>query len=66
MEALKRDKGVSIHAPVRGATGYTPRCRFTPDVSIHAPVRGATGGGDSGRGHVDRFQSTPPCGGRLR
>ena len=33
---------VSIHAPVRGATGRRQLRRLTISVSIHAPVRGAT------------------------
>ena len=35
-------KGVSIHAPVRGATGTDVRAIVAVRVSIHAPVRGAT------------------------
>ena len=34
--------GVSIHAPVRGATGGAPVGAGRAGVSIHAPVRGAT------------------------
>ena len=33
---------VSIHAPVRGATGQIGLLTLTFPVSIHAPVRGAT------------------------
>ncbi len=33
---------VSIHAPVRGATGHLGAATVGPPVSIHAPVRGAT------------------------
>ena len=33
---------VSIHAPVRGATGVTIFSDIDYTVSIHAPVRGAT------------------------
>jgi len=59
----KGGKGVSIHAPARGATwGCSARwCLFS--VSIHAPARGATR-------VLARivlyiwFQSTPPRGGR--
>ncbi len=36
---------VSIHAPVRGATGSHVRGMTGHQVSIHAPVRGATGDG---------------------
>ena len=35
---------VSIHAPLRGATGLSFVARFLYSVSIHAPLRGATGG----------------------
>ena len=34
--------GISIHAPVKGAT-HPPRAgRYNPAISIHAPVKGAT------------------------
>jgi len=33
---------VSIHAPVKGATGVVRRLAFGGPVSIHAPVKGAT------------------------
>jgi len=35
-------RGVSIHAPARGATYCPVSVGTTPDVSIHAPARGAT------------------------
>ncbi len=35
-------RGVSIHAPVRGATFCRFHLHWGTDVSIHAPVRGAT------------------------
>ena len=35
-------KGVSIHAPARGATGGVPVPACHASVSIHAPARGAT------------------------
>ncbi len=35
-------RGVSIHAPARGATCIHLRCVNCPNVSIHAPARGAT------------------------
>ena len=35
-------QGVSIHAPVRGATPHRRRLLDGAEVSIHAPVRGAT------------------------
>ena len=34
---------VSIHAPTRGATGFTAHKLGLGSVSIHAPTRGATG-----------------------
>ena len=33
---------VSIHAPVKGATGFYRGSCFSGAVSIHAPVKGAT------------------------
>ena len=33
---------ISIHAPVRGATGFLILFVETLNISIHAPVRGAT------------------------
>ena len=57
-------QGVSIHAPVRGATlRIDKRCNLIA-VSIHAPVRGATPSPASEKPLTRRFQSTPPCGGR--
>ena len=37
-----RQRRVSIHAPVKGATREVGAARFLGDVSIHAPVKGAT------------------------
>ena len=34
--------GVSIHAPVKGATYFNDRNKANRWVSIHAPVKGAT------------------------
>ena len=34
--------GISIHAPVKGATGHLLRGRMELKISIHAPVKGAT------------------------
>ena len=34
--------GISIHAPVKGATQVQQRCEALGDISIHAPVKGAT------------------------
>ena len=36
------DKIISIHAPVKGATGHLPYEGRLNDISIHAPVKGAT------------------------
>ena len=33
---------ISIHAPVKGATGGSERGALDFDISIHAPVKGAT------------------------
>ena len=33
---------ISIHAPVKGATGFEPGLCGTAQISIHAPVKGAT------------------------
>ena len=38
----KIERGVSIHAPARGATGISPLFFVFIRVSIHAPARGAT------------------------
>ena len=54
---------VSIHAPVRGATGGKGALDALRSVSIHAPVRGATAVGGAVAGAV-AFQSTLPCGER--
>ena len=40
--AEERPPTVSIHAPVKGATGDTTDNDDTRSVSIHAPVKGAT------------------------
>ena len=43
MAALSGDKmGVSIHAPVKGATRKESHHDHAFGVSIHAPVKGAT------------------------
>ncbi len=34
--------GVSIHAPVKGATQPVVQAEVETEVSIHAPVKGAT------------------------
>ena len=36
------DNGVSIHAPVKGATVLDSEINLNFFVSIHAPVKGAT------------------------
>ena len=42
MPVDSRIKKVSIHAPVKGATGLDYKDKSIPYVSIHAPVKGAT------------------------
>ena len=39
---VKDDGLISIHAPVKGATGSGDCGRHGGDISIHAPVKGAT------------------------
>ena len=56
--------GVSIHAPVWGATDGNNDIYFILDVSIHAPVWGATITW-AVKLSVSVFQSTHPCGVRL-
>ena len=34
--------GISIHAPVKGATVSSKTSGLPPVISIHAPVKGAT------------------------
>ena len=55
-------KGVSIHAPARGATGPARELSARIDVSIHAPARGATWRKMYGATLVE-FRSTPRAGG---
>ena len=55
--------GISIHAPMRGATQSAGESYRYQLISIHAPMRGATTLDDK-RILVRRFQSTPPCGER--
>ena len=40
-----RTRIISIHAPVKGATGTLDDLRQVIGISIHAPVKGATGVG---------------------
>ncbi len=47
--------GVSIHAPVRGATSLDNGIEVWQVVSIHAPVRGATASNPPGRSMDDCF-----------
>ena len=54
---------VSIHAPARGATVRRHNRHVLIYVSIHAPARGATPG-LSTIISSEKFQSTPPHGGR--
>ena len=56
---------VSIHAPLRGATWNSHTHILVDRVSIHAPLRGATAMMKRIVAVVAKFQSTPPCGGRL-
>ncbi len=56
-------RGVSIHAPVWGATFPRPSSFSWDTVSIHAPVWGATAR-FVGVSRSTVFQSTPPYGGR--
>ena len=39
---MKHDQKISIHAPVKGATGGTENIIIDVTISIHAPVKGAT------------------------
>ena len=59
-----RPRGVSIHAPARGATRVLARYDLAHGVSIHAPARGATTRRSSGTGRPV-FRSTLPRGERL-
>ena len=40
--SVRRDRRVSTHAPVMGATHAQSQCRQATRVSTHAPVMGAT------------------------
>ncbi len=62
-ETVQRLRGVSIHAPVRGATWAIGLDQQRFRVSIHAPVRGATRSLRRSRART-MFQSTRPCGAR--
>ena len=57
-------RGVSIHAPVWGATPVPPALCHPPQVSIHAPVWGATEFSVLESHAYMLFQSTRPCGAR--
>ena len=53
--------GISIHAPVKGATIVWDYVKYARDhISIHAPVKGATVFRFHLRGYVILFQSTHP------
>ena len=56
---------VSIHAPMWGATSGKEDRIYVPNVSIHAPMWGATLLTDE-RLLLSEFQSTRPCGARLK
>ena len=53
--SLSSCSGVSIHAPVKGATGQLGLQRFDHAVSIHAPVKGATYSAVINSGPISRF-----------
>ena len=55
---------ISIHAPAWGATLPLFPPPLERKISIHAPAWGATRNRICGR-HNEKFQSTPPRGGRL-
>ena len=57
-----RSADVSIHAPLRGATGSILPAASVICVSIHAPLRGATLTTTRTWCLLLRFQSTHPCG----
>ena len=59
MAAEEAARAVSIHAPVKGATGATHKVKTADKVSIHAPVKGATGVLPA-QGEGAAFQSTRP------
>ena len=40
--SFKNEDIISIHAPVKGATGWLPTGKGRQTISIHAPVKGAT------------------------
>ena len=63
MAILPQQRGVSIHAPARGATDYLIMPDYPLPVSIHAPARGATGRACCVAGEGE-FQSTRPRGAR--
>ena len=56
-------KGVSIHAPARGATKIVRSLYHYYYVSIHAPARGATKAALR-KWYLTEFQSTRPRGAR--
>ena len=58
-----RCKGISIHAPARGATQFSHLFCRALQISIHAPARGATIGKDQNLSEK-KFQSTLPRGER--
>ena len=60
---LRRGRGVSTHAPARGATLPRARNREGQTVSTHAPARGATGTINAMIGYY-MFQPTRPRGAR--
>ena len=64
MQEVEWTKGVSIHAPARGATQTINTDSFFVAVSIHAPARGATWFCVLSVSYSKQFQSTRPRGAR--
>ena len=62
---ITRWKNVSIHAPVRGATGVLAVDVLQANGFNPRPRAGGDATAGSRIGFAGRFQSTPPCGGRL-
>ena len=62
----QQDDVVSIHAPARRATPEELRLAQPDGVSIHAPARRATAPPCNRLTRLEKFQSTPPHGGRPR
>ena len=52
---LRLGRGISIHAPARGATVTAGQKQRGQDISIHAPARGATSSSTAGQGNRRYF-----------